>query len=87
MLLTTPAVEELQALELPQLLDLLSIQTSDYFKHLKTEGISSQTNVLKECIKNIQTVIEMKRELEKNTTDTGSSVSFTQDTTSFDTVN
>ena len=59
-------MEELKILELHQLLDMLANQTSEYIKYLKKEGFSSQTNVLKNSIINIQAAIEIKRVLDKH---------------------
>ena len=65
MFLTTPTIEEFQAFELPELVDLLAIYTDDYIRYLKTEGNFYRTNVLKEYILVIQAAIEIKRSLEK----------------------
>ena len=61
MFLTTPTTEELQELELSQLIDLLAIQTSDYNQ---TKEVFPS---LKEYIIRIQTAIEIRRTLERNT--------------------
>jgi len=82
--LTTPTIEELKILDMPSLIDMLAYQTNLHIQLLKSEGLSNTTKTCRECINNIQAAIEMKRELEKNSTDTGSDISFTQDTTPID---
>jgi hypothetical protein len=84
MFLTNPTLEELKALDISMLLDMLSYQTTLYVQLVKEEGLSNTAGTCKECIINIQTVIAMKKNLEKNTTPTVSDISFTQDSTRID---
>jgi hypothetical protein len=76
MFLTTPTIEELQSLELATLMDMLAYQTNLHTQLLKQEGISNTTSMCKQCIKNIQAVIEMKRQMKKNSTNTGTDISY-----------
>ena len=66
MFLGNPTIEELQVLEMPTLLDMLGYQTNLHFQLLKSEGLSETTKACKECIKNIQAAIEMKKKLEQS---------------------
>ena len=84
MFLTTPTIEELQILDMPVLMDMLAYQTSLHVQLLKSEGLTHTAKICKDCIQNIQDAIEMKRELEKNTTNTGTGISFTRDATNVD---
>ena len=79
--LTSPTVDELQVLDMPVLIDMLAYQTRLHVQLLKEEGLSNTAKTCKQCIKNIQMAIEMKRNMEKNSTDTGSNISFAQDST------
>ncbi len=58
---TNPGIEELKTLELPQLIDLLAVHTSEYV--LKKDGFPAEIDALKEYIQNIQAAIEAKRTL------------------------
>lgn len=82
--LTNPTIEELQNLEIPVLVDMLAYQTGLHLQLLKTEGMSSATDACKELITNIQVVIETKRILEQNATNTSAGRSYTQDITPVD---
>jgi hypothetical protein len=64
--LASPTIEELQVLDMPILLDMLAYQTSLHVQLLKEEGLSNTTKTCKECIKNIQAAIEMKKKLEQS---------------------
>ena len=79
MFLTAPTMEELQALELPQLIDMLTAQTIDYVKQFKQEGFSFKAYTLRENILNIQAAIAIKKNLAKNNSNRDSDVSSTQD--------
>jgi hypothetical protein len=63
--LTTPSTQELQDLEVPILLDMLSKQTSLYSKLLHEEGRSNNTIACKEILMNVQAVIAVKINSEK----------------------
>ena len=67
-------------------MDMLAYQTNLYVQLVKTEGISNITESCKECMINIQTVIEMKKNLDLNTSDAQSSVSLAQDKSPMDPV-
>lgn len=66
MFLTTPTVEELKQLDLPDLVDMLSRQATEYSQLIKREGASSKSVALKEMILNIQAVIDVKRAAKKS---------------------
>ncbi len=61
MFLTTPTVEELKQLDLPDLVDMLSRQATEYSQLIKREGASTKTVVVREMILNIQTAIDAKK--------------------------
>jgi hypothetical protein len=65
MFLTLPTIHELQALDLPVLIDMLVQQTAIYTKMLTREGFSAPTETCKELIINIQAAIEAKRSEKK----------------------
>ena len=65
MFLTPPTLEELKQSDLPDLVDMLSKQATEYSRLIKIEGITSKTIAIKELILNIQTVIDTKRTPEK----------------------
>lgn len=69
---------------MPTLLDMLTYQTNLHMQLLKSEGLTNTTRTCRECIINIQTVIQLKRVLDINSTNTSSGVSFTQDATRVD---
>lgn len=58
--LTIPTINELRALELPVLIDMLVKQTAIYTKMLR-QGFAGPTDALKDLIVNIQAAIEAKR--------------------------
>ena len=66
MFLTTPTVEELKELDLPDLVDMLSRQATEYSQLIKREGASSKTFVVKEMILNIQAAIDAKKSSRKS---------------------
>jgi hypothetical protein len=68
MFLTNPTVEELQALDLPVLLDMLSYQSAIHSKLAKSDGTSGIADTSQQLIINIQTAIQRKKRLEKNST-------------------
>jgi hypothetical protein len=58
-------LEELKQSDLPDLVDMLSQQATEYSRLTKTEGITSKTIAIKEFILNIQTAIDAKKSSEK----------------------
>jgi hypothetical protein len=77
---TAITIKELQDLEVPVLIEMLTHHTTLHIQLLRSEGLSSGTKINKESIKNIQTVIELKLIAVKTTTGTGLNVSFSNDT-------
>ena len=65
MFLMPPTLEELKQSDLPDLVDMLSKQATEYSRLIKIEGITSKTIAIKELILNIQTVIDVKKTSEK----------------------
>ena len=63
--LMPPTLEELKQSDLPDLVDMLSKQATEYSQLIKVEGITSKTIAIRELILNIQTVIDSKRSAEK----------------------
>ena len=61
MFLMPPTLEELKQSDLPDLVDMLSKQATEYSRLVKIEGITSKTIAIKELILNIQTVIDTKK--------------------------
>lgn len=61
MFLTIPTIHELQALDLPVLIDMLVKQTAIYTKMLTKQGFAGPTDACKNLIENIQAAIEAKR--------------------------
>ena len=61
MFLTPPTLEELKESDLPDLVDMLSKQATEYSRLIKIEGITSRTIAVKELILNIQTAIDAKK--------------------------
>ena len=61
MFLMPPTLEELKQSDLPDLVDMLSTQATEYSRLIKIEGITSKTIAIKELILNIQTVIDTKK--------------------------
>jgi hypothetical protein len=72
MFLTLPTIHELQALDLPVLIDMLVQQTAIYTKMLTKRGFSGPTETCKELIVNIQAAIEAKRNENKPGKNAGS---------------
>ena len=68
MFLTTPTVEELKQLDLPDLVDMLSKQATEYSQLIRREGASSKSVAIKEMILNIQTAIDAKKAPKKPAT-------------------
>ena len=77
MFLTNPTIDELNALDMPTLLDMLAYQTNLHIRLMQEEGLTSTTKTCKDCLDDLQIVIGLKRSLEKNTSHTGSNISFT----------
>ncbi|HEX3166812.1 MAG TPA: hypothetical protein VHQ93_11180 [Chitinophagaceae bacterium] len=65
MFLTTPTLEELKQSDLPDLVDMLSKQATEYSQLIKIEGITSKTIAIKDLILNIQTAIDVKKASEQ----------------------
>ena len=65
MFLTTPTLEELKQSDLPDLIDMLSKQATEYSQLIKIEGITSKTIAIKDLILNIQTAIDVKKASER----------------------
>ena len=61
MFLMPPTLEELKQSDLPDLVDMLSTQATEYSRLIKTEGVTSKTISVKELILNIQTAIDAKK--------------------------
>jgi hypothetical protein len=80
-MLSALSIEELQALDMPVLVDMLAYQTAMYLRLMKSPNIENAIQVYKDSIVNIQAAIYIKRELEKNSTTTRSETSYTQDAT------
>jgi hypothetical protein len=67
MFLTAPTVEDLKQSDLPDLIDMLSRQTTEYSQLLRTEGSSLKSVAIKEMIINIQVAIDAKKVSERST--------------------
>jgi hypothetical protein len=80
-MLTALSIEELQKLDMPVLVDMLAYQTSIYLRLMKSSGVQDTIQVYKDSIANIQSAIHIKKDLENNSTNSSSSISFTQDAT------
>jgi len=65
MFLMPPTLEELKQSDLPDLVDMLSKQATEYSRLIKIEGITSKTIAVKEFILNIQTAIDAKKTSEQ----------------------
>ena len=65
MFLMPPTLEELKQSDLPDLVDMLSKQATEYSRLIKIEGITSKTIAVKELILNIQSAIDSKKVSEK----------------------
>jgi hypothetical protein len=65
MFLMPPTLEELKQSDLPDLVDMLSKQATEYSRLIKIEGITSKTIAIKELILNIQTAIDVKKSSER----------------------
>ena len=61
MFLMPPTLEELKQSDLPDLVDMLSKQATEYSRLIKIEGITSRTIAIKNLILNIQTAIDIKK--------------------------
>ena len=79
MFLTNPTIAELQALEMPVLIDMLAYQTNLHIQLLKEEGLTATTKTCKACMEDIQAVIELKKSMQRNTVNTTSKITFIQD--------
>ena len=66
MFLTTPTVDELKEMDLPDLVDMLAKQATEYSQLIKREGASAKTVVVKEMILNIQKAIDAKKAVKKS---------------------
>ena len=65
MFLMPPTLEELKQSDLPDLVDMLSKQATEYSLLTKIEGITSKTIAIKNLILNIQAAIDAKKTSEK----------------------
>jgi len=65
MFLMPPTLEELKQSDVPDLVDMLSKQATEYSQLIKIEGITSRTIAIKNLILNIQTAIDTKKTSEK----------------------
>ena len=74
MFLTSPTSQELQLLELPLLIEMLSVYTDEYIRILQTEGFTTRTGAAKELLLNIQAAIEAKKNSEKSAMETASAI-------------
>ena len=61
MFLMPPTLEELKQSDLPDLIDMLSKQATEYSQLVKIEGITSKTIAIKDLILNIQNAIDAKK--------------------------
>ena len=61
MFLMPPTLDELKQSDLPDLVDMLSKQATEYSRLIKIEGITSKTIAVKELILNIQSAIDSKK--------------------------
>jgi len=67
MFLTPPTVDELKESDLPDLIDMLSKQTTEYSRLLKIEGSSLKSVAIREMILNIQVAINAKKVSQRST--------------------
>ena len=67
MLLTAPAIEELQNLEMASLVDMLAEQTGFYTKFIKEVGFTHESETYRQLIVDIQKAIELKANPTNNT--------------------
>ena len=65
MFLMPPTLEELKQSDLPDLVDMLSKQATEYSQLIKIEGITSKTIAVKDLILKIQAAIDSKKTYEK----------------------
>jgi hypothetical protein len=82
MFLTNPTIEELIALDLTVLLDMLAYQTSIHIKLAKSDGVSGTVHSSEQLLINIQSAIEAKMQMEKNAARKSQEMSVTQGTSS-----
>ena len=68
MFFTSPTIEELKQIDLPDLVDMLSKQAAEYSRLMKMEGVSSKSVSIKEMIINLQTAIHAKKASKKPVT-------------------
>jgi len=61
MFLSPPTVEELKQSDLPDLVDMLWKQTTEYSRLMKMEGVGSKSMAVKQMIITIQTAIDAKK--------------------------
>jgi hypothetical protein len=65
MFLTIPSIEELKALDIPSLIEMLIRQTNEYRKRLNLEGRTARVLSIKKLLENIQATIESKKAIHK----------------------
>ena len=84
MFLSNPTIEELEALDMSTLLDMLTYQTALHLKLAKSDGVSGTVQSSKDLVTDIQAAIEIKRRFEKNSAGPSPGISSSQDTTAID---
>ncbi len=67
MFLSLPTLDELKQSDLPDLVDMLSKQATEYSQLIKIEGATSKSKAIRELIINIHTAIDAKKVFEKST--------------------
>mgnify|MGYP003520678735 CR=1 FL=1 len=77
MLLTAPAIEELQNLEMASLVDMLAEQTGFYTKFIKEVGFTHESETYRQLIVDIQKAIEFKENPNNSTNVTSSTNPYT----------
>jgi hypothetical protein len=79
MFMTAPTIDELVALDMSTLVDMLSYHTTLHFRLRKEDGMTNTAIINKNSIINIQLAIELKRKAESNGTNTGADTTFIPD--------
>jgi hypothetical protein len=81
MFLTNPTLEELLALDISTLLDMLSYQTVLLLKLAKSDGVSGIVQTSNDLLIDIQAAIKIKKKVEKNSTGPAHNISLIKNTT------
>jgi len=68
MFLTSPTVEELKEIDLPDLVDMLAKQVTEYSQLMKREGASPKSIAIRDLILNLQTAIDAKKKSNSSAT-------------------